>query len=322
MKINVSKPAVLVASFGCMLAFQACSTSGTGQVGTQIGPVKADVEVTWQPTQKGVLVGTYKDGTTGKEYELYDIDGDGTPDFAKEKGTNKWYKIISITLAPAFPEPSVNIQSRDNPDRAAGKTSSLPIFDVEGGTLELTPSILGSSAYMSDHNGAVHVSVTFNPDMISQSISFGSESDLAASVFDFNGFTEAEILEQYGWVDSGDDNYEIHAYSNLVADGNTDQDELHAFFVFASGVEMPDFNEFDLKYSIVPGNEWDDEFTCYGIAVSGDIYAISAFASAVGVTELTITQSSTGLSLVTTLDAQTNSASSTILGVPYDSYSY
>lgn len=268
------------------------------------------------------MIGTYKDSATGKEYELYDVDGDGTPDFAKEKGTNKWYKIISITLAPAFPEPSVNIQSRNDPDRAAGKTAGPPIFDVEDGTLELSPSTLGASAFFTDSNGAVHATLPFDPSLIGDSIDLGSMSDLAASVFDFNGYTEAQLLDQAGWVDDGDDNYEIHGYSDLVADGNTDQDEMHVFFVFASGVDMPNFDDYDLDYSIVPGNQWDDEFSCYGIAVSGDIYAISAFASDVGVTELTITQSSTGISLVTTLDAQTNTATSTILGVPYDSYSY
>ena len=244
------------------------------------------------------------------------------PDFFNQQGTDKWFVLDSVNLIPVNSQPTVHIQSTDDLNRAEGKSSTPPVFEITGGTLVLSPSTLGASAYLTDPNGSVHVTLPFDPDMHSSSIDTSSESELAATVFDFNGYTEAQLLVQYGWVDDGDDEYTIDSYSDLVVDGNTDQDDMHAFFVFASGVDMPNFANYDLTYSIVPGNNWDDEFSCYGIAVSGDIYAISAFASAVGIHELDITDSSSGLTLVTTLDAQTNTATSTILGVQYDSYSY
>lgn len=271
------------------------------------------------------MVGTFKASDTGKEYELYDIDGDGSPDMAKEKGSNpaRWFKINGLILTPIEPETTVIIRSDDDPDRAAGnKSSNPPLFNVEGGILELSPATLGAAAFLTDGNGSVHVGLPFDPDFIGLSIDFGTGSDLAASVFDFNGYTEAQILAQYGWVNDGDDNYTIPSYSDLIADGDTDQDDLHAFFVFASGVSLPNLADYDLAFSIVPGNEWDDQFSCYGIAISGNIYAISAFASDVGINQLTITDDTTGITVVTTLDAPTRTATSTILGVPYDSYSY
>ncbi len=306
----------------CLLAFQACSTSGQGTFGGKVGPVSGDVTVGWKPEDKGNVVGNYVDSTTGKKYDIYDVNGDGMPDMVNEHGTNKWYVINRIDLIPVNNEPTVHIQSTDDPARAEGKSSTPPVFEITDGTLVLSPSTLGANAYLTDPNGSVHVTLPFDPDMLSSSIDTSSESDLAATVFDFNGYTEAQILAQYGWVDDGDDEYTIDSYSDLEVDGNTDQDDLHAFFVFASGVDIPNLADYDLTFSIVPGNEWDDEFSCYGIAVSGDIYAISAFASDIGIHELDITDNSSGLTLVTTLDAQTNTATSAILGVPYDSYSY
>lgn len=318
-----SKPVLIATVASGLLAIQACSTSGNANVRGRVGPVEVESTVTWEPENKGTKIGFFIDGTTGKVYDLYDIDGDGMPDVANERGTKRWYKIDSITLIPIGDEPTVIIRSRNDPERAAGnKSANPPIFDVEGGTLELSPSTLGAGAFLTDANGAVHVTLPFNPDFIGNSINFNSESDLAGSVFDFNGYTEAQILAQYGWVNDGDDNYTIPSYSDLIADGDTDQDDLHAFFVFASGVSLPNLADYDLAFSIVPGNEWDDQFSCYGIAISGNIYAISAFASDVGINQLTITDDTTGITVVTTLDAQTRTATSTILGIPYDSYSY
>lgn len=309
---------------GGTLAIQACSTSGSASVGGKAFGVEAEVETAWEPAEKGTMIGTFKASDTGKEYELYDIDGDGSPDMAKETGSNpaRWFKINGLVLTPIDPDTTVIFRSHDNPDRAAGKETDPPIFDVEGGILELSPSVLGSSAFLGDHNGGVHVALTFDADLISNSIDFGSESDFADSVFDFNGYTEAQILAQYGWVNDGDDIYTIPSYSGLVADGNTDQDNLHGFFVFPSGVSLPNLANYDLAFSIVPCNDWDDEFSCYGIAISGNIYAISAFASDVGINQLTITDDSTGITVVTTLDAQARTATSTILGVAYDTYLY
>lgn len=315
-------PILIATIAGCVLAIQACNTSGHATIGTEVFGVKGEVETGWEPEEKGGKIGTYTDAATGTTYDLYDVNGDGQPDMANEQDTNNWFVINRIDLIPVNNQPTVNIQSTDDLNRAEGKSSTPPVFEVTGGTLVLSPSTLGESAYLTDPNGAVHVTLPFDPDMLSSSIDTSSGSDLAATVFNFNGYTEAQILAQYGWVDDGDDEYTIDSYSDLIVDGNTDQDDMHAFFVFASGVDMPNFADYDLTYSIVPGNQWDDEFSCYGIAVSGNVYAISAFASDVGIHELDITDNSSGLTLVTTLDAQTNTATSTILGVPYDSYSY
>lgn len=312
----------LVAVVGSLVA---CSTSGTAVVKGKAFGIEAEATVAREPEQKGSRVGEFKNNVTGDTFELYDLDGDGLPDVAKKKGTNLWFKFTRYELVP-LGEPQVDIVSRDDLQRAQGKSSSLPVFDVTDGELVLSPSILGGAAYFtSPHTGAVHVTIPFDPDMISSAINASSGSDLAASVFDFNGQTEAQILESHGWIEDGDSAYDLVGYSELLVGdtGETFEElDLQAFFVMATGVEIPDFSGFDLKVSVVPGNNWDDDFSSYGLAVEGNVYELTAFSAALGIHSMRFQDTDNGLDYDTTIDNTNRTATTRLVGVVIDSYSY
>lgn len=309
-----------------MILLNACSTSGNGTFNGAAGPFTADVGISWEPEKKGTKIGTFTAADTNITYDLYDVDGNGSPDFARSQDDEKWYRIKSYVFQSLGQGQTVDIQSQsqDQNNQSGGPgLKPKPKFLVSGGELTLSPSVLGKRAFFKNPTtGTVHVTLPFDPDMLSSSIRLGVGSDAAAGIFDFNGFTEDQILAQAGWVDDGDDEYTIGSYEDLRADGNTDSDDLHASFVIACGVEMPVFDDYDLTYSVVPGNDWDDEFECYGLTITGDVNAITAFVSDMGVTEFEIDHTASGLTLTTELDAATRTATSSVAGVPYDTYSY
>jgi len=126
--------AVAVATLGASFAFTACESTGTGTLEGQFGPIRGRVDVTRSraPDNEGKKIGKWVDGQ-GVEYDLYDLDGDGTPDIAKGPD-GKWYLILGMTFEPL---PSINHPLSGGPTFALGPASSLgQAFDFTGSTTD------------------------------------------------------------------------------------------------------------------------------------------------------------------------------------------
>lgn len=316
--MNTAFRVVSMASITALASVVGCSSTGTGEIEGQLGPVRGKVTVDFAPApdKEGKKVGTWTDDD-GTTYELYDLDGDGEPDIAKGPD-GKWYVIKEIILIPIeLPnkdgDVKLNKQSVSQTLGASPNESRYVISFTDGSSLELNRLTIQSLGGTFDVNGDAWVSAR----KIASGYTFGPGSDLDG-VFDFTGSSADDLLDLYGWsgAEQGDvielDSYgDAELYAGQI---------VEASFVVGTQQQFPNMATIDVEVAVVPVEDTGGTFRVYGLAARGHAVEMTEFAAGLGMSEISFTVD--GVEIVTTIDVSTRTATATANGVVFDTYTY
>ena len=139
-----------------------------------------------------------------------------------------------------------------------------------------------------------------------------------SSAFDFSGETTSSLMDDFGWTSpSATDPMVLDAYQ----DGELFTGQvMEMYWVVATRIELPQFDDLNIEVSIEPMLESDNTFTVYGLAMKGNATDLTAAASQMGLEEISFTFGV--LNIVTTIDSVNNQAVATAEGVIFDTYSF